>query len=90
MMRWQRWIWLTGLALVLFLMLPEVALADNCGSLYDCWNTASAAAAAAVGAGAAAGVAAGVLGSGNGNATGEVEPLPPVEAGDDPEDDYCT
>jgi hypothetical protein len=88
MIRWQRLVWLTVLVLVVFLMLPEVALADNCGSLYDCWGTASAAAAAAVGAGAAAGVAAGVLG-GNGEATGEVEPLPPVEAGDDPEDDYC-
>ena len=32
---------------------PVVALADNCGSLQDCWSTAGAAGAAAAGAGAA-------------------------------------
>ena len=31
---------------------PAIALADNCGSLHDCWGTAGAAGAAAAGAGA--------------------------------------
>lgn len=47
---------------VAILLSPAIALADNCGSLYDCWGSAGAAAGAAAGAGAAAAGAAGLLG----------------------------
>ena len=50
------WALALGIILAIFLALPALALADNCGSLTDCWNAAGAAAAAAAGAGAAAAI----------------------------------
>jgi hypothetical protein len=62
---------ITGRALILALgilfLLPPVVRADNCGSLYDCWHTASAAGAAAAGAGAVAAIGGAILLSGNGS-----------------------
>lgn len=48
-------VWATAIASVigaagLLLLLPGVALADNCSSLGDCWSTAAGAASAALGA----------------------------------------
>jgi len=51
---------LGGIVLVVAVVaLPALAIADNCGSIGDCWGTAAAAAAAAAGAGALAATAAG-------------------------------
>src|SRR5438093_9994807 len=51
---------LGGIVLVVAVVaLPALAIADNCGSITDCWRTAAAAAAAAAGAGALAATAAG-------------------------------
>jgi hypothetical protein len=73
---------------VLFLVLPGIALADNCSSLSDCWGTAAGAASAA--AGAAGGVIGGLLGGGGngegggGGGDGDDDGLPENEDLPDP------
>lgn len=52
-------------AVGLLLVLPSVALADNCSSLGDCWSTAAGAASAAFG--AAVGAIGGLFGGGGGS-----------------------
>jgi hypothetical protein len=54
-----KWVSPSGVLLLLILLTPAVAMADNCSSLSDCWPTAGAAAAAAAGAGAVAAASAG-------------------------------
>lgn len=58
---------------VLFLLLPSIALADNCSGLSDCWSTAAGAASAAVGAafGALGGLFGGLGGDGEDDGDGE-------------------
>ena len=66
-------------AVALFLLLPSIALADNCSGLTDCWSTAAGAASAAVG--SAFGALGGLFGgfgsggdddaNGNGNGAGD-------------------
>ena len=69
-----RWAVCCLLAAIGMFLLPAVALADNCGSLSDCWGTAGAAAGAAAGAGAVGGMAGGA-----GTGTDEDEEAPPPE-----------
>jgi hypothetical protein len=78
-------------AFAALLLFPAVALADNCSSPGDCWRTGAAAAAAAAGAGAAAGAAAGgAFGGRNGSGAAPDDPnAPPVESGDEPDDNPC-
>lgn len=70
---------------------PAMALADNCGSLHDCWGTAAAAGGAAAGAGAAAAAGGGLGGGdGDGDGAGENGPagdVPPEEEGEEEDDD---
>jgi uncharacterized protein YjeT (DUF2065 family) len=54
-----KWSSPSGVLFLFILVIPTVALADNCSSLSDCWPTAGAAAGAAAGAGAAAAASAG-------------------------------
>lgn len=70
MRRWRMLGWAVLLAAVLLLLVPSVAWADNCGSLYDCWGTAAAAGAAAAGAGAVAAAGGALAGGGNGTKPG--------------------
>lgn len=92
----KRLAWTRLIAVMAFVLFwPVVALADNCGSLSDCWDTAGAAGAAAAGAGAAG--AAGGWGGGEGeggddDGDGNGGPdLPPVDDGvpDDNPPDPC-
>jgi hypothetical protein len=78
-------------ALGALLIFPAAALADNCSSPGDCWRTGAAGAAAAAGAGAVAGAAAaGAAGGRNGNGGDPDDPnAPPVESGDEPDDNPC-
>jgi hypothetical protein len=59
-------------AAALIVMLPGVALADNCSSLGDCWSTAAGAASAALGAavGGLGGLLGGFFGGDGGNGGG--------------------
>jgi hypothetical protein len=61
---------------------PAVALADNCGSLHDCWSTAGAAGSAAAGAG---GIAGGLGGWGGDDEddSGDDSSAPPGTEGED-------
>lgn len=70
MRRWRILGWAVLLAVALLLLVPSVAWADNCGSLYDCWSTAAAAGAAAAGAGAVAAAGGALPGGGNGAKAG--------------------
>lgn len=68
MRRWLIRCWFVLTAVMVLMLIPGVALADNCsdGGLLDCWDSAGAAAAAAA---AAAAVAAGGFFSGSGSST---------------------
>ena len=81
--RW--WVALASVsgALILLVMLPGVALADNCSSLGDCWSTAAGAASAALGAavGGIGGLFGGLFGGdgedGGGGGNGDDDCAPP-------------
>lgn len=86
-------------AIGMLLVMPSVALADNCSSLGDCWSTAAGAASAALGAavgglgglfgaGGTAGAGAGGGGSSTGGGAGSRWPAPPAPQQSAPEDHY--
>jgi len=69
MSRWIGWA-IAGLcAFGFMLVVPAIALADNCSGLIDCFGSGGAATAGAAGAGAVAGGLAGGLASGRGGTT---------------------
>ena len=87
------WVFRFTAVMAFVLFWPAVALADNCGSLNDCWGTAGAAGSAAAGAGAAGAIGGGWGGGGDGNGDGDgdtgPEPPPADDGGGDDKRDPC-